>query len=151
MTTTLFTGGDRPSHIELPVLPRLPYLAGNLPILAESILKLGKSASGGRGGDQVQAYDITYDAVRQTHRSFFILGDDTIWCRVKDDDPATASLELSGFTKSEGSNRRVESRVEGSLRSTVDDFILDVTCTLLENEKVVKTRQWKDTVRRELV
>jgi len=151
MTTTLFTGGDRPSHIELPVLPRLEYLVGNLPILAESIQKLGKRASGERGSDRVQAYDITYDAVRETHKSFFILGDDTIWCRVKDDDPATASLELSGFTESKGSGRRVQARAEGSLLSTQNDFILDVTCTLLENEKVVKSRQWKDKVRRELV
>jgi hypothetical protein len=104
-----------------------------------------------QASDRVSAYERTIDVTSGTHTSFFTLGDDKIWCRVKEDDPAAASLELSGFTKSEGNNRRVEVRAEGALRSTADEFILDVTCTLLENDKVIKSRQWKDKVQRELV
>jgi hypothetical protein len=151
MTTTLFMGGDRPSHIELPILPRLAYLSGKLPVLSESISKMSDVQPQEQTADRVSAYERTTDVASGTHTSFFTLGDDKIWCRVKGDDPAAASLELSGFTKSEGNDRRIEVRAEGALRSTEDEFILDVTCTLLENDQVIKSRQWKDRVRRELV
>jgi hypothetical protein len=73
-----------------------------------------------------------------------------IWCRVKDDDPASASLQVSGSNLEKDGGRKVEVRSEGTLRSTTHEFILDIACTLLENDKVVRTRQWKDKVRREL-
>ena len=151
MTTTLYTGGDRPSHLELPTLPPLPYLAGNLPILAESILKMSDGRHKEGADDRVSVYERSMDVANGTHTSFFVLGDDKVWCRVKEDDPAAASLELSGFTRSSGRPRQVEARAEGTLRSTVDAFILDVTCTLLENNKVVRSRQWKHKARRQLV
>ena len=70
---------------------------------------------------------------------------------MKDDDPATASLQVSGSSRNEADNRVIEVRSEGKLSSTKDQFIMDITCTLLENDKVVRARQWKDKVRRELV
>jgi hypothetical protein len=51
----------------------------------------------------------------------------------------------------EGAPRRVESRAEGSLSSTADSFIMDIKCTLRENDRVVREKQWQDTVKRELV
>jgi len=151
MTTTLYTGGDRPSHLELPTLPKWQYLAGTLPILAESISKMSDARPEEQADDRVSVYERSTDVANGTHTSFFTLGDDKIWCRVKEDDPAAASLELSGFTRSSGSPRQVEARAEGTLGSTVDAFLLDVTCTLLENDKVVKSRQWRHRARRQLV
>ena len=79
------------------------------------------------------------------------LGDDNIWCRVKEHDPATASLEIAGSRVETQGDRRIEARAEGSLRSTVDAFLMDIECTLLENGNVERSGRWKDEARRELV
>jgi len=142
MTTTLYTGGDRPSHVELPVLPKLSYLPAGLPQLpptAEPFV------------DRVEGYERAHDFATGVHTAFATLGDDKIWCRVKEDDPATASLEISGTRVETHGDRRIEARAEGSLRSTVDSFRMDIECTLLENGKTVRSGRWKDEVRRELV
>ncbi|MGH9390452.1 MAG: CocE/NonD family hydrolase, partial [Vicinamibacteria bacterium] len=111
MTTTLYAGGDRPSHIDLPVLPKLSYRSLSLPQpppSAEAFI------------DRVQGYERTHDVASGTHTALVTLGDDKIWCRVEEDDPATASLEISGNRVETQGDRRIEARAEGSLRSTVD-------------------------------
>jgi hypothetical protein len=142
MITTLYTGGDRPSHVELPVLPKLSYLSASLPqppSTAEPFV------------DRVQGYERTDELATGLHTALVTLGDDKIWCRVKEHDPATASLEIAGNRVETQGDRRIEARAEGSLRSTVDAFLMDIECTLLENGNVVRSGRWKDEARRELV
>ena len=148
MTTTLYTGGDRPSHVELPVLPKLQYLSATLPE-PDPRDEAGKW----RSGDWVKQYELTHDMGSGEHTAFFVMGDDQIWCRVKEDDPATASLKTSATVvhTPETSQRRVETRAEGVLSSTVDSFLWNIECTLLEDGKVVRSRTWTEKVRRELV
>ena len=149
MTTTLYTGGDQPSFIALPVLPALQYRQGQLPVLADAVTP-GKHW---RSDDAMTGYQLTRDLVSGETTAHYQMGPDELWCRVNDRDPAQASMQLS--TKvvhtPDGAGRRIEARAEGSLRSTQDSFILDIECTLLENDRVVRQKRWRDTVRRELV
>jgi putative CocE/NonD family hydrolase len=151
MTTVLYAGGDRPSHIDLPVLPKLSYRAGTLPILPEAPTR-SNEVKPEPAGDEESWLRVSHDLERGVHTTAVNLPwGGKIRCRVKDDDPSTASLQVSGSNLEKNGDRRVEVRSEGTLRSTTHEFILDIACTLLDNDKVVRTRQWKDQVRRELV
>jgi hypothetical protein len=151
MTTTLYTGGDRPSHIDLPVLPKLSYLAAALPSLPEEPAQTEKAKQEPASEEDswLRTIHDLQNGIQTTIVNLPFGG--KIRCRVKEDDPAAASLKTSSSNLEEDGSRRVEVRAEGELRSTTDEFILDIACTLLENDKVVRTRQWKDKVRRELV
>ncbi len=151
MTTTLYAGGDRPSHIALPVLPELNYRTALVPVIAEEpseeVKRKPESVS-----EEESWLRVIHDAAGGAHTTIVNLPPGCrISCRVKDEDPAAASLQTTSSNTENDGSRRVEVRSEGELRSTVDDFILDITCTLLENYKVVRTRRWKDKVRRELL
>jgi uncharacterized protein len=149
MTTTLYTGGDQPSFIALPVLPALKYLQGRLPILSDAAIP-GKTW---RSADGMTGYQMIRDIRSGEATAHYQMGPDELWCRVNDDDPARASMHLSTVAvhTPDGAPRRVESRADGSLSSTADSFVMDIKCTLLENGRVVRERQWQDTVKRELV
>jgi uncharacterized protein len=149
MTTTLYTGGDRPSHISLPVLPPLHYLSGKLPIIAESSISKPFTAP---PYDAVRRYSLTRDYSTGDTNALFDLGDNVIECRVNEDDPAQASLHLNTSAKREAADGRViETRAAGALSSTADKFILDMQVTLLENDKVIRSRVWKDEIPRQLL
>jgi putative CocE/NonD family hydrolase len=142
MSTALYTGGDRPSHILLPVLPALAYRARALPPIPPSAEPFV---------DRVEGYERSRDHARGVSTAFVTLGDDKIRCRVKEDDPADASLEIEGRRIETMGERSIETRATGSLRSTADRFVMDLECTLLENGKVIRSGRWKEDVKRELV
>jgi putative CocE/NonD family hydrolase len=149
MTTTLYTGGDQASFIALPVLPPLVYRNGQLPLLGEAAIP-GKTW---RSGDGMTAYQLTRDFVSDEAIAEFKMGSDQLWCRVSDRDPAHASMRLSSSLvhTPENAPRRIETRAEGALTSSVDTFSMDIECTLLENGRIVRSRRWQDSARRELV
>lgn len=142
MTTTLYTGGNRASFVDLPGLPQLQYLSSSLP-----------RSTAASSPDKLPTYRLTRDFTSGVHSVSLDLGDQRIRCDVKDDDPATASLQFSASEKgsSPDSSRQIETRAEGTLRGTVDYFILDINCTLFENGKVMRSRHWRDQVRRTFV
>lgn len=150
MTTTLYMGGDRPSHISLPVLPKLTYLSATLPPIPEESARRRRSRPAPTTEEE-SWYRLMHDVEGRTHTVIVNLPRTKMRCRVKDDDPATASLQVSGSSRNEADNRVIEVRSEGTLSSTTNQFIMDITCTLLENDKVVRSREWKDKVKRELV
>ena len=96
---------------------------------------------------------MTRDLIAGETIAYYEMGDDKLWCRVKDDNPAEASMtQISSVVHTpEGAPRRIETRAHSSLTSTADRFTMDIECTLLENDRVVRVRRWQDTVRRELV
>jgi putative CocE/NonD family hydrolase len=149
MTTTLHTGGDRPSHIALPVLPKLTYREAELPMLPEEPSEAGPEEPAAKEESWLR---ISHDAENGVHSTVVNLPwAGKITCRVEDGDPAAASLRnVASNTEGDG-GRRIEVRSDGELRSTADEFILDITCTLLENGREVRTRRWRDKVKRELV
>jgi len=147
MTTVLYTGGDYPSHVMLPVLPRLSYGSVVLPLLGESVSALGLDAD-----DAVRDYRVTRDYLTGQTSASFDLGTDLIECRVSADNPAEASMKLTASAKSRASDgRQIETRAAGALSSSVNSFFLDMNVTLLENDKVVREKRWQEVVRRELL
>jgi putative CocE/NonD family hydrolase len=142
MTTTLYTGGDHASHVNLPVLPNLHFLSPNLP-----------AAERKKVPDPVKSYELTRDFAAGMNAVFFRIEDDRITCRVTDADPARASLQFSSTANYSplDSARRISIHADASIESTVDYFTLNVQYALRENGIVVRSRQWKDQVRRELV
>lgn len=149
MTTTLHTGGEHPSHIRLPVLPRLSYRLGSLPA------SKGERRSGleqGHAVDDSPWYESRRDLQHGINTAILNLPfGGKIECVVADDQPGNASMKISTAETGEQSGRRVEVRSEGTLRSTPTDFIMDIRCTLTENGKEIRTREWNDTVKRRLV
>jgi putative CocE/NonD family hydrolase len=149
MTTTLYTGGDRPSHISLPVLPPLHYLSGKLPIIAESSISNPLAPP---PKDTVRKYSRTRDYSTGETVALFELEDSVLECRVNKDNPGQASLHLNTSAKREAADGRViETRAVGALSSTIDKFILDMQVTLLENDKIIRSRSWKDEFPRQLL
>lgn len=148
MTTTLFTGGDRPSHIDLPVLPRLTYRDGSLPVLGQTLAEAGRTEF----QDSVRSYTMTrdYSAGRVTAR--YDLGRQVIECKVNEADPGEAELTVEANVRNTARDGRViETLARGRLASTVDLFKLDMEVTLVENGRMVRTRRWQDDIPRELL
>jgi hypothetical protein len=148
MVTTLFTGDGYASCIDLPVLAPMHNLPGHLPIL-------GAHAGAGseRAEDDMSAYQFTRDYVNGAATARYQMGPSAITCSVKESDPAHATLSISTSEKDHPlhSSRVVETQTEGTLRSTPERFLLDVRCTLLENGKPVRSRQWAADVKRQWV
>jgi putative CocE/NonD family hydrolase len=148
MVTTLFTGGDHASFIALPVLAPSPGLHGNLPILADHI------APGPNGADdEMTGYTLTRDMVHGITSARFQMGPSQIGCEVSDADPAQARLTVKTSERNHpiDSTRLIETRTQGAMTSTRDRFHMDVTCTLLENGKVIREKTWQTDVARQLV
>jgi uncharacterized protein len=147
MTTMLYTGGDRPSHVMLPILPPLHYSSASLPLLGDSVSALGLDAD-----DAVRDYKVTRDYATGQTTASFDLGSDVLECRVSADNPAEASLHLTASAERTASDgRRIETRAVGALSSTASTFNWSMDVTLLENGKVVRERRWQEETRRELL
>lgn len=148
MTTSLYTGGHRASHVLLPVLPSLAYRTSAVypPVLDPSPRPSPRDRNDGESW-----YRLIHDVEGGTHTAEINLPRTKMKCRVNENDPAIASLEVSGSREERAWDRSVEVRSEGVLRSTATQFILDIECTLLESGEVIRSRRWKDEVRRELV
>jgi len=146
MTTTLYTGGDRPSHIDLPVLKSRRYREGALPML-------GDQAPAAAVQDSVTSYKVSRDYASGASTASLTSGDVEIVCQVNESDPAEASLRLNAVQKFRplDPSRRVETRATGVLRSTADKFIVDMKVSLVENDKVLRERDWQFETPRQLV
>jgi len=145
MVTTLFTGGFHASYIALPVLGPLQNLPGQLPILSESI--------GTNADDAMTSYRKWQDMITGETKADFQMGNDEIGCAVSNIDPAHATLTVktSETFKPLDRSRTIITHTEGALRSTRNNFRMDVTCTLTENSKVIRTRTWTKEVKRQFV
>jgi putative CocE/NonD family hydrolase len=153
MTTVLYAGGERPSHVDLPVLPKLAYRQVALPPLRAAPAAEENTEAAPESKEGTEPWlRVSHDLEHGVHTTAVNLPwGGRIQCEVKDEDPGGASLHVDGSYAEEASGRRVEVRSDGSLRSTTDAFILNIGCTLLENGKTKRTREWKDRVRRELI
>jgi predicted acyl esterase len=148
MVTTLFTGGGHASFVALPVLAPMQSLSGHLPILGDPAGQKHDPAQ-----DEMKGYTFTRDYVAGSATARYQMGPSAVTCAVSDADPARASLTISTSEKnfSLHGKREIEIRTEASLRSTADRFLLDIHCTLLENGKTARARDWKADVARQFV
>ncbi|HEU4402088.1 MAG TPA: CocE/NonD family hydrolase [Candidatus Polarisedimenticolia bacterium] len=160
MTTTLHCGGDRPSHIDLPVwtgrsLPGPEFRrppAREYPIEAESRdTPFGWQVTRDEAG-QAQTFRLERGWEITKHPAGITAAEGQVFtARVEDRNPAAAALEVESFYRGRSRGRTVEARGEGSLRSTGTEFLFDVTCTLLENGRTIRRRRWQDRAPRRLV
>ena len=160
MTTSLHLGGDRPSHVDLPVCSArsLPGPEFQKPPAPEYPVEV-------EGREAPFVWRVTRDDSKEetifrlergwetTRHPAGIRGSEgqVFQARVSDRDPADASLEVDAFYIGRSGARSVEARGTGSLRSTSDSFVFDVTCTLLQNGKTIRRRRWQDRAPRRLV
>src|SRR4030095_3122921 len=118
MTTTLYTGADRASHVLLPVLTPQRYVQGGLPVLSDSIQNLQR---GERSGDTVADYQVSRNYVSGISTAPFKLTPELIECRVNERSPAEASVRVTAIAPYRSADgRTIESRAAGTLRSTMD-------------------------------
>jgi putative CocE/NonD family hydrolase len=150
MITTLHTGGTRPSHIALPVLRQdLAYRNGALPVAPAPAQSERESQRVAPDGSW---YTTESDPATGTHAATVNLPlGGRIRCKVVDDDPASAELEVNGSDSGTQGERRIEVRSSGTLRSTRDEFAMAIKVSLFENDRLVREREWTDRVKRELV
>ena len=160
MTTTLYCGGDHPSHIELPI-----DSSRSLAPPEFRPPRVSEVAPGLEYEETPLVWQVTRDETSQSQTFRFERGSKTVKhpagltaedaqvmvARVADRDPANASLEVEAWYRVTIAGREVEARGEGVLRSTKNDFICEIDCTLRENRKVVRTRAWRDRAPRRLV
>jgi putative CocE/NonD family hydrolase len=160
MTTTLYCGGDHPSHIELPIdsSRSLPAPEFRPPPAPAAVADLGYE-------ETPLVWQVTRDEATQSQIFRFERGTKAVIhplgltaedaqvmvAKVADRDPASASLEVKAWYRVTIPGREVEARGEGVLRGTKDQFLCELDCTLQENRKVVRTRAWRDRAPRRLV
>ena len=78
------------------------------------------------------------------------LSSDSLIVAVSDRDPAQASLEVEGVIRYTREGRTVEARMEGALRSTVDEFLYGVDAVVSDNGREVRRRRWEERFQRNL-
>ncbi len=160
MTTTLYCGGDHPSHIELPIdsSRSLPDPGFRPPQASEAVPEVQYE-------ETPLVWQVTRDEASQSQTFRFERGSRTVKhpagittedaqtmvAKVVDREPANASLEVEAWYRVNAAGRQVEARGKGVLRSTKDDFICQIDCALRENGKAVRSRAWRDRVPRRLV
>jgi putative CocE/NonD family hydrolase len=144
MTTTLFTGGERASWVALPLLDPTPSLVGHLPVLADHAPP---------HPDAMSAYRIDRDEVTGAVSTSYKMGDDVIGCEIDPHDPARARLTIDtrDVFKPLNGAPTVESHTLGAMSSTRDAFEVDITCTLSQGGKPVRSRRWASSFRRDFV
>jgi hypothetical protein len=160
MTTTLYCGGDHPSHIELPIESSPSLAAPDFLAPRES-----EKESGVDYEETPLVWQVTRDEASESRTFRFERGSKTLKhpagvtaedaqvmvAKVMDRNPANASLEVEAWYRVFSAGREVEARGKGVLRSTRDSFICEIDCTLRENGKVIRTRAWRDRAPRRLV
>ena len=161
-TTVLHCGGDRPSHIDLPVLPADQRRSLPGPKFREPPAPDFENPVKWRGHPYV--WELTRDAVNERHSLHFArksemiahpagitgLSSDSLIVAVSDRDPAQASLEMEGVIRYTREGRTVEARMEGALRSTVDEFLYGVDAVVSDNGREVRRRRWEERFQRNL-
>lgn len=153
MRTTLYSGGDRPSHVDLPVwTPRSasgPELRPGpdeepLPGLAyESAPIVWQVSRDEAAGTATFRFERGSKTLR--HPAGFTGEDGQVMiARVSDWNPANASLEVESFEVARGGGRMIEARGEGALRASAGEFAIELHCRLFENGKLRRERRWED-------
>lgn len=161
MTTTLYCGSRRPSHIALPIdgAKRLPGPELRPPTPDPPV-------DGLKFGSRPFVWQTTRDEAGETSTFRFERGSETLAhpagftandgqvmvATVKDRDPADASLRVETFqTTRTGDGRLVEVRGEGELSSNATEFVCELDVRLLENGKLVREKHWEERAKRNLV
>lgn len=149
MQTRLYSGGERASYVALPELQDLRYRTGKLPV-APSRERPTSSLS-------VETDDAPWYEYRRDHERGISIArvnlpfSGQIECRVEDARPGYASMSVDTISTERAADREVSIRSKGVLRSTPQQFELDMSAELLEDGKSIRSRRWQDRIPRRLV
>jgi predicted acyl esterase len=152
MTTSLQLGGDRASHLVLPVVPaegplrpphfsaprgtpELRYVAAPWTLQTFEFGKPTRFESGGGGTEK-----FPWGQKSQTGRLIY---------EVQDDHPEAASYRGENETSVQLHDRKVVWRSHFYLHSDQTDFYFQFKRELLENGKLIREKTWKETVPRD--
>ncbi len=145
-TMQLHTGGAYPSFVALPTLGDVDYCDGNVPMgepLPDSSEQVDEDTSW---------YELRKDLERGRTTALFNLPlGGKLTCQVDDNQPGQASMQIDTRRIEEGHGRTIETHSLGSLTSTATDFIVDITITLKEGDRPVRTQRWRETIPRDHV
>jgi uncharacterized protein len=161
MSTTLFCGSGRPSHIDLPIdrarhreAPDIPPPQPDPPVEGLRF----ESAPFVWQTTRDEASEVTTFRFERGSRTvehparFTGDGGQVMIATVKDRDPASASLRVESFqTTRLEDGRTVEARGEGELRSTETELVCELDVRLVENGALVREKHWEERARRDLV
>ena len=148
LSTTLYTGGDRASHIRLPTIPAINYRTGALPPLTTG--KYRNRVATYTGSEPW--YEIARDLQKGVTRANFNLPlGGNIRCRVADDAPGSASMTIDTNFIEKADDRVIECHSTGTLASSPTHFQMDISVSLRENGTEVRSRRWRESIKRELV
>ena len=148
MNTTLYTGGDRASHIRLPTIPAVNYRTGSLPpLVGEKYQNRVETDI-----DDEPWYELARDVQKGVSKANFNLPlGGKISCRVADDEPGKASMSIDTYFVEKLGDRVIECQSTGTLASLPARFEMDISVSLRENGKEVRSKRWRDSIKRELV
>ena len=162
MTTSLYAGSGRPSHLDLPIEgagrravasdlpppPPEPAVEGLRYEGAPFVWQTSRDEA-----SEVTAFRFEQGSRTVEHPAGFTGGDGQVMvATVRDRDPANASLQVTSFQKTRlADGRVVEARGEGELSSNQTEFRCDLEVTLLENGKLVREKRWEEKASRILV
>jgi predicted acyl esterase len=164
MTTMLYTGTGRASHVDLPIFRGVSAPGPSHQPPAGPDFETGVRSET-RAGREL-GYRYTRDLVRDEHvlvsntdsREWAVLPHGVrqneqmaLTARLSGADPAVASLESEGVFRIETGRRSIESAVTFRIDSTRDAFSAVAKATLSEGGEVMRSRTWEKKVPRKLV
>lgn len=151
MTTSLQLGGDRASHLILPVVPAesplspprfspppgtpRPYVPDPWTL---QISEFGKPTTFESGGSGSEKFPWGQKG-----------GMDRLSYSVQDDHPEIASYRGEGETSVQLQNRKVVWRSHFYLHSDLTNFYFEFKRELFENGKLIREKSWNETVPRD--
>jgi hypothetical protein len=162
MTTTLALGGAGGSRIVLPTVPAIPGKNYRAPKFSAPVPDPHLPGVDTSGDTWPGGYHVSRDPETGTTRvdwkgdtkSTYPWGKQSsteeLHYTVSDGDPAVSSVRGAANILCELKGRTVEWRVQLELHSDAKNFYYSFTRLLAENDQVLRTKTWKETIPRDL-
>jgi hypothetical protein len=160
MTTSLLLGGANASRLELPTVPvQPPAVPAFDALVKEPPPKSEVEWSGSTWPPQT--WTVTRDILTNSTRVFWSSDDsgkfpfgsmkdhEQMWYEVSDDHPAVSTVHGEGSTSVDLPGRSLVWGVVLNLKSDEKNFYYHFERTLTENGKVIREKQWDETIPRD--
>jgi putative CocE/NonD family hydrolase len=160
MTTSLRLGGADPSRLDLPVVPVEPPARPSFDAIASETIPATEVEWSGETWPP-QTWTVTHDLLTGTTHVFWA-GDDQgtftygvmkdheqMSYEITDRNPAASSIHGEAFTSVDMPNRALVWSVVLNLKSDEKNFYYHFERKLTENSRVIREKQWDETIPRD--